>query len=181
MTVYGAAAELPVRESQALAPGFPYALGKVLVEDVWRSAGLPDYWLLRLPGLFSARRQSGALYHFVRAALDGQPIKLSAPQPTLWDILHVDDAADAIVRALACPEPFQGAMNVSHGEVVELEQVARRIAELTTQVEVINETRVVHPPFQLDIGLAKARLGWPPCALDQRLSELVRDLRAARG
>lgn len=181
MTVYGAAPRLPVLENQTLEPRFPYALGKVLAEDVWRLASLSDYWLLRLPGLFSAQRQSGALYHFVRAGLEARPIRVTAPEPTLWDILHVDDAAEAIVRALASDAPFQGAMNVSHGEVVELEQVGRRISELTTRVDVINEARVIHPTFQLDIALARGRIGWPPCSLDQRLSELVRDVRKARG
>jgi nucleoside-diphosphate-sugar epimerase len=181
MVVYGAAPHLPVHESQALAPRFPYALGKVLAEDVWRSTTLDDVWLLRLPGLFAPSRQWGALFHFIRAGLEGRPIRLTATEPTLWDILHVEDAAEAVTRALSCPLPFRGAMNVSYGEVVELEAVARRISELTRQVEVINETRVAHPPFQLDIGEARARIAWPPCSLDQRLEELVRAVEATRG
>ena len=106
---------------------------------------------------------------------------MTATEPTLWDILHVEDAAEAITRALDCPQPFQGAMNVSYGEVVELEAIAHRIARLTRGVDVINETRVKHPPFQLDIARARSRFTWPPCSLDQRLEELVRTLEAERG
>jgi nucleoside-diphosphate-sugar epimerase len=181
MTVYGAALNLPVLEQQPLRPRFLYALGKMLAEDVWRSTGLSDYWLLRLPGLFSAERRSGALYHFVRAGLEGRPIRLTATEPTPWDILHVDDAAGAVVRSLGCAVPFQGAMNLSHGEVVKLERVAQRIAQLTTRQDVINEAGVEHPPFQLDIGIARERIGWEPCSLDQRLEELVRDVSVSRG
>jgi nucleoside-diphosphate-sugar epimerase len=175
MTVYGAAPRLPVKESQPLEPAFLYALGKVLAEDVWRAFPERDCWLLRFPGLFSASRKAGALYHFVRAAREGRPIRINATSPTLWDIMHVEDAAEAVVRALASARPFQGAMNVSYGEVVQLEQVAHRVAALAGGSEVINETGVQHPPFQLDIELAKERLAWPPCGLDARLAELVSD------
>lgn len=181
MVVYGAAPSLPVLETQELKPRFAYALGKALAEDVWRAAALPDTWLLRLPGLFSASRRWGALFHFIGAGLEGRAIRLTAAEPTLWDILHVDDAADAVARALDCPQPFQGAMNVSYGEVVELETIARRIAGLTRAVDVINETGVRHPPFQLDIALARSRFAWPPCSLEQRLAELVRAVEAERG
>lgn len=174
MTVYGAAPRLPVPEDQPLAPRFAYALGKVLAEDVWRASRRPDVWLLRLPGLFSAERRSGGLYHFVRAGLDGRAIELTAREPTLWDILHVDDAAEAILRALASPRAFRGAMNVSYGEVVSLERVGARIAELTRGQGVVNVTGVSHPEFQLDISRAAEYLSWPPCSLDERLRELVR-------
>lgn len=177
MTVYGAAPSLPVQESQPLLPRFPYALGKVLAEDVWRATGHPDVWILRLPGLFSAERQSGALFHFVRAGLSGRPLHIQAAEPTLWDLLHVDDAAEAIARALASERPFSGAMNVSYGEVIDLERVARRVIELTHPVELVNDTGLVHPSFQLDIGLAKGRLAWPPTTLDERLRQFVAELR----
>lgn len=173
MTVYGAAPALPVSEEQPLSPRFLYALGKVLAEDVWRAWGGSDVWLLRLPGLFSAERRSGALFHFIRAALANRPIELTAREPTLWDVLHVEDAAEAISRALEAPEPFAGAMNVSYGEVVSLERIARRIAELAGPAPVINRGGVSHPEFQLDIARARGRLAWPPCSLDARLRELV--------
>jgi nucleoside-diphosphate-sugar epimerase len=177
MTVYGAAPALPVSELQPLAPAFPYALGKVLAEDVWSASALADVWLLRLPGLFAAERRSGALYHFIRAGLEGRPITLSAREPTLWDLLHADDAVEAIVRALASPEPFRGAMNVSYGEIVSLERVARLVAALTTGTGIVNETAVVHPDFQLDITRARQHLGWPPCSLASRIEELITTLR----
>ena len=176
MSVYGAAPELPVSEVQPLRPRFQYAFGKVLCEDIWRASSCIDSWWLRLPGLFSAERKSGALYHFTRAALEQRPIVISAAEPTLWDVLHVDDAVEAIVRALASPARLKGPLNVSYGEVVDLESMARLISRLTTGVEVINQTGVVHPAFQLDIRLVRELLDWPPCTLDVRIAELVRDL-----
>lgn len=177
MTVYGAAVSLPVKETQSLAPSFLYALGKVLAEDVWRAARLPDWWLLRLPGLFSAERRSGALYHFIKAGLAGAPIELTAREPTLWDVLHVDDAAEAIVRVLSSPAPFGGALNVSYGEVVSLERVARMISALTTGTEVNNPSKLLHPDFQLDISRASELLTWPPSSLKSRIVELIDQTR----
>lgn len=176
MTVYGAAPSLPVNERQPLAPTFLYAFAKVLSEDVWRASPHADCCLLRLPGLFSAARPSGALFHFTRAALAGRPIEITAAEPTLWDVLHVDDAAEAIVRVLGSVLPLKGPMNVSYGDVVQLDRVARLISELTTGVDVVNHLGIAHPPFQLDISLAKERIAWPPCSLEQRIQELVSEM-----
>jgi nucleoside-diphosphate-sugar epimerase len=180
MTVYGASQALPVNEREPLAPTFPYALGKVLAEDVLNASALPDLWILRLPGLFAAERQSGALYHFIRAGLERRPIALSAREPTPWDLLHVDDAVEAIVRALASPEPFRGSMNVSYGERVNIERIARGVSALTTGVDIVNETSVVHPEFQLDITRARQRLGWPPCSLESRIEQMISRMRQER-
>ncbi len=178
MSVYGCAPRLPVPEHQPLAPRFLYAVGKVIAEDVWRASPCEDCWWLRLPGLFSRERKSGALYHFTRAALSGQPIQISATEPTLWDVLHVDDAVEAILRALASPARLKGPINVSYGEVVDLTRMARLVARLTTGVDVVNLTGIVHPPFQLDIDLARRLMAWPPCNLETRITELVRELAA---
>jgi nucleoside-diphosphate-sugar epimerase len=179
MSVYGSAPELPVPEHQRLTPRFLYAVGKVIAEDVWSASSCEDCWCLRLPGLFSAERKSGALFHFTRAALLGQPIQISAAEPTLWDVLHVDDAVEAIVRALASRVRLKGPINVSYGEVVDLMKMARLVARLTTGVDVINLTGVTHPPFQLDIGLARQLIAWPPCNLETRITELVHELADA--
>jgi nucleoside-diphosphate-sugar epimerase len=179
MTVYGAAERLPVVESQSLRPRFLYALGKLLAEDVWRASGRADCWLLRLPGLFSASRRSGALFHFIAAGLEGRSIELTAKEPTQWELLHVEDAAEAIARALASSTPFAGAMNVGYGESVELSRVARLVSELTSGAPIVNRTGVVHPEFQLDISRARQWLSWPPCSLHQRLQQLVEEVRAS--
>lgn len=176
MTVYGLPQSLPVREDHPLRPRFPYALGKLTSEDAWRALPGLDLWILRLPGLFSADRQGGALYHFARAALAGRPIEITAAEPTPWEILHVDDAARAVVGVLGAAGAPPGAMNVGYGQPIELERVARLIAERCGEAEVINRTGVTHPAFQLDVERLSQRLAWPPTSLERRLSEFVQEL-----
>lgn len=178
MTVYGVPESIPVSERAPLRPRFAYALGKLRSEEIWRASDVSDYWLLRLPGLFSSDRRSGALYHFVVAGLAGKPIELTASRPTPWEVLHVQDAVEAIVRVLRVVQPQRGAMNLGYGENVELESVARQISSLTTGAAVANCTGVSHPPFQLDISCSRQVLNWPPCSLATRLAELVEELRA---
>ena len=92
---------------------------------------------------------------------------MTTPTPTVWDVLHVEDAADAVARAASAS--ITGAINVSYGEAVELSAIARRIAARTGAVV---ECAVSHPSFQLDITRARETLAWVPPSLDARLSEL---------
>jgi nucleoside-diphosphate-sugar epimerase len=167
MTVYGLPDVLPVGEEHPRRPRHLYGLAKMLAEDVL--AGEPGAWILRLPGLFSVHRTTGALYHFCRCARSGEPIRVSAPWPTVWDILDVDDAASAIVRAVHAPGG--GTVNISYGAPVELAAIARWLAEHAGSGSSV-ECAVAHPPFQLAIARARAELGWAPPLLHTRLAEL---------
>ncbi|MGH7558964.1 MAG: NAD-dependent epimerase/dehydratase family protein [Gemmatimonadota bacterium] len=174
MMVYGLPAAVPLREDHPRRPVNAYGVGKVLAEDVLATSHLEDVWFLRLPGLFSAERRAGALYHFMRAARTGEPIHITSSEPTAWDVLHVADAAEAIVRSLRASESNPGPVNVSYGEPVELVAIAQRFRELAGgAVEVIDTTGVSHPVFQMDVSRARRLLdGWPPATLQERLAEL---------
>ena len=172
MTVYGDPQATPIIEDHPRAPRHLYGLAKARAEDVWLSAPDLDAWVLRLPGLFSERRRSGALFQFCRAARHGEPVRVTATAPVPWDLLHVDDAADAIVRAVSAARPG-GAINVSYGDPVELVAVARWIAELAGTGSAVEAPReVVHPVVQLDVQRARERLGWQPPRLHDRLAAL---------
>ena len=167
MTVYGPPERLPVAEDHPRRPQHLYALGKVLAEDILDGAAI-----LRLPGLFSSERRSGALYHFCRAARAGETLRVTTPVPTPWDILHVDDAADAIVRAVDATAT--GPLNISYGEPVELAAIARWIATHAGAGSAV-ECAVAHPVFQMDITRARRELAWSPPPLATRLAELYAD------
>jgi len=176
MTVYGMPAGLPLVESAERNPMHPYGLGKLLCEDVLLAWAEADVWALRLPGLFSKSRRGGGLFHFMRAASAGEPIRVTAPHPTPWDVLHVDDAALAVERALASADEGPGAVNVSYGEPVDLLSVAERIAAIAqSSAPIVNSDQVEHPPFQMDLSAARRLLAWPPASLGKRLEQLYRD------
>ncbi len=176
MTVYGYPENLPVDETHVRKPISAYGMAKCLAEDIVLAMaqyrGL-DCWLLRLPGLFCETRHSGALYHFMRAAACGRPIVISAPEPTPWDVLHRDDAVEAILRALAATTRNPGPINIGYGSPVELVGVAEKIsARGVRRVSVENPSGTQHPVFQMNIEKARGLLGWPPASLEARISSL---------
>lgn len=165
MTVYGLLGSGPIAENHERRPQHLYGLAKMIAEDIL----LPGAWVLRLPGLFAEDRRGGALYHFCRAARRHEPVRINAATPTAWDVLHVVDAADAIARATSATGPG-GAINISHGEPVELDAIARLIASRTGAP--VESSSVSHPVFQLDITRARELLGWSPPPLRDRLFAL---------
>lgn len=174
MTVYGDPQTAPVTEDHRRAPRHLYALAKSIAEDVWLTDPRIDAWVLRLPGLFSAQRRGGALFHFCRAAAAGAPVRVTTAEPTPWNILDLDDAATAILGAVTASARAPGAINIAYAEPVELVAVARRIAELGGRGSVVEHPAgVTHPIFQLAIDRARELLGWSPPALDTRLAELL--------
>jgi nucleoside-diphosphate-sugar epimerase len=173
MTVYGLPERVDVDEATPRRPSHLYGLAKLVAEDVFLTDPHLDAWILRLPGLFSEERKTGALFHFCRAARTGQPLRVSTPVPTAWNVLHVADAADAITRAVEAPSRAGGAINIAYSGPVDLVRVARMIAELArTEVDVETAPGVEHPPFHLVTRKAATLLAWGPPALIQRLEEL---------
>ena len=184
MTVYGQPQYLPVDEAHRRMPINAYGVAKVLAENVlfaiarWHKL---DCWLIRLPGLFSETRRTGAIYNFLLAAAGGHPLVIWPAQPTPWDILHVDDAVEAIVRSLTSDERNPGPVNISYGEPVELVAVAQQIAALAgTSASVENIGGVRHPVFQMNIEKAGLLLDWPPTTLQARLESMWKALTCRR-
>lgn len=184
MVVYGVPTSIPVAESFPIAPIDIYGTAKALSEGIIMAVGKMeriDYWILRLPGLFSETRKNGALYHFVQAAVRGDPLVISASHPMPWDILHVDDAVEAVMRTLRVNCPCPGPINISYGEPVEIETIARIIISIIgSNSEVSNPKGISHPIFQMDISRARQFLDWPPYTLHQRLEKLCHDLIGSR-
>lgn len=173
MTVYGVPARLPILESDPRSPWHLYALAKTAAEDILLAWPDVDLWSLRLPGLFSADRREGGLFHFMRNARAGSALRVTADRPTPWDLLNVDDAVVAVVRAMESPVRRPGAINVSYGEPVEICEVAQWFADHAGRGSAVeNATGVVHPRFQMDIARARELLAWPPATLHQRLAQL---------
>jgi carbamoyl-phosphate synthase large subunit len=174
MVVYGAPEAMPVREDHPRRPLHAYGLAKRLAEDVVLGSRAPDRWVLRIGGLFAEARRSGALFHFARAAVRGEALRVDAKTPLPWELLHAEDAIEAIVRALRAPARDPGAVNVGYGDPVQLDAIARSVASCAAKgSEVVNGPGVAHPMFRADVSAAARLLDWPPCSLADRMHRFV--------
>jgi nucleoside-diphosphate-sugar epimerase len=178
MTVYGVPERVDVDEGHPTRPQHLYGLAKLVAEDILLVDPAVDAWVLRLPGLFSEQRTTGALYHFCRAARAGEPLRVTTPQPTAWNVLHVDDAADALVRAASAAGHPRNAINISYGVPIDLVSVATLIAALGGKGSAV-DAAVAHPPMHMVTTRAKQLLGWNAPSLRDRLAKLYADYAAA--
>jgi nucleoside-diphosphate-sugar epimerase len=173
MTVYGLPRALPVTEDHPRDPMHLYGLGKLLSEEVLLADAALAVTVVRFGGLFSEERRAGALFHFCRAAHAGAPLRVTATTPTPWELLHVEDAAEGIARAVTLRDVPRGAINLGYGEPIELAAMAHRIAALGGRGSVVEAAPSVHhPPFQLDVTRARRHLAWDPPPLAARLASL---------
>lgn len=174
MTVYGVPVSLPVTEGHVRRPLHHYGLAKRLAEDVILASHGVDRWVLRMGGLFAEHRPSGALHHFARAAVRGESLRVDASRSLPWEILHVDDAVDAVMRSLEASEQDVGAVNISYGDQIELTEIARWIATRGGRgSDVVVNGKNAHPPFLAAIEKARGVLGWRPGSLFDRLGNFV--------
>lgn len=179
--VYGMPESLPVTENHARRPLHAYALAKALAEDVLLvGAGADlDLWVLRLPGLFSEGRRSGALFRFAAAALAGEDLIVEAERPLPWEVLHVDDAVDSIVRSLISRRRAPGPVNVGYGEPVDLLSMAGRIAARAGKGSRVERRGSAMPvSFQMETTRMRELIGQPSHTLDRRLDQLLASVRA---
>jgi len=180
--VYGLPAALPVREEDPLAPMNIYGAAKAAAEEIFLAIARQrrqQLWILRAPGIFSEERRDGGVYHMCLAALRGEPVILRAAIPTPWDLLHVADVVEAIIRCLHAEPAGAGIVNISYGERVGLSLVAARIVRLAaTGADIRNAAPFDHPEIEVSVAKAARLFAWPPCSLDTRLASILASLRS---
>ncbi len=106
--VYGRPLYLPVDESHPLAPQSIYAAHKITVENYFSVLSQHSdlsYTVIRLsnpygPFQVAANRSYGVINHFLRAAANGEPIKIYGDGRQKRDYIHVEDVIAAL---LLCP------------------------------------------------------------------------------
>ena len=176
--VYGTPVAQPVSEEHVRRPLHAYGLAKMLAEDILFGSSLTDRWLLRTGGLFSESRISGALFNFARRALVGEPLVVTTSIPPVpWELLHVDDAVDAVLRALAAPSRDPGAINVSYGEPVQIVDIARWFVARASSASTVELVGDAPPVFQADITKARRLIDWTPVSLTSRLNRYWENMR----
>lgn len=161
MTVY-VDVPSPVREEDASIPASGYAGGKRRAELLIRDSETPAT-ILRLPGLFGAPRKSGFLYNAARAITSGNDFQITT-RPKIWAALHVDDAAEAMVRAAALTGPTQ-TFNVGYEGSFSLDLA---LDQLRHGVRSHDEQG-----FEMDLTRMRETIGELPRTWAERLAELL--------
>jgi nucleoside-diphosphate-sugar epimerase len=149
-TVYGPAAaypQQPVNEDDAPAPTTFYGLTKILAEEVARyhvrRYGL-DVVGLRLPLILGSglwyRGAAGALLDLFNAARRGHPARIDFHESPI-DLMHVADAAEAVVSVLRHPGPLEPIYNLE-GFCTRLTDLVREVGHLRPGVRI----EVAHSP-----------------------------------
>jgi UDP-glucose 4-epimerase len=133
-SVYGDSPSLPLREDSVCLPVSPYGVTKLAAEHLgrlyWKSSGLPVVSLRYFTVYGPRQRPDMAFHRFLRAARDGEPIRLFGDGEQTRDFTFVADAVAATRAAAESGQPGS-VYNVGGGERVSLNRVLARIETVT--------------------------------------------------
>ncbi len=183
MAVYGFPEYLPVDEKHPLKPINTYGLTKKQSEEyinLFSTKNRLSTAIFRFPGLFSSKIKQGGLYNFITKALKNEEISINLESPTYWDILHVDDAVEVIIKYIEKGDFSEKIeiFNVDYGIPIEIEEIVKIIIKLTNSKSSIKKTGDEKSfEFYYNIEKIKHELKWKPPTLQQRLKEYIKEVR----
>jgi len=186
-SVYGDSPALPLREDAPCRPLSPYGVTKLAAEHLGRlyerGHGLPVVSLRYFTVYGPRQRPDMAFHRFLAACRDGRPISLYGDGEQTRDFTFIADAVAATRRAGESGRP--GCVyNVGGGERVSVNEVLRRIAEITGRTPDIRregEQRGDMRDTFADTEAARRDLGFRSTVpLTQGLREEWEWLRASR-
>lgn len=170
-TVYGGLTRIPVREDDPAAPISAHGAAKLAVEryiaEFAQLHGIPAV-TLRIGNTYGPGQLSspmfGAVAAFCRHAVAGEPISIYGDGSIVRDYVYIDDVVDALLAAGAATGRHR-TFNIGSGRGTSLNELVRMIeGVLGRPVEVRHLPGRTYdiPVSVLDIGRARAGLGWQP-------------------
>jgi UDP-glucose 4-epimerase len=151
------------------------AIGCVL-ERAAAAAGRPFAWLRLFSSYGPDDDPSWLIPYMIRTLLSGERPKLTKAEQ-VWDYIHVDDVADAIVAALQTGA--RGIFNLGSGQARPLREIIERLRDAIDTASPLCFGEVEYRPDQVmhlesDIGALCAATGWKPrVRLEQGLAEVI--------
>ncbi len=167
-SVYGDAAQLPMRESAREKPFSPYGVTKLAAEHLarlyHRNYGLATVSMRFFTVYGPRQRPDMAIQRFLTAARDGTSIRLFGDGEQTRDFTYVADTVTALLRAAERGQ--EGAVyNVGGGSTVTVNQLIEAIEEVSgnrLQVEREGVQRGDVRDTCADTSLAETELGFVP-------------------
>jgi UDP-glucose 4-epimerase len=188
--VYGRTDAATIDENHPTEPISSYGLGKLVAEQGLRLVGLrSDMRVISLrianpygPGQL-VRGSQGFVAAVVRAARGEQRLEIWGDGSVVRDFVYVDDVAEAVVLALAADVPST-VINIGSGvgvSLVELLATFERLSGCRMTPVFLAGRGVDVPRVVLDIGRARALLGWSPVhSLEEGLALTIAAERLGR-
>ncbi len=180
--VYGKGAT-PFQEGQRELPPSPYAVSKLAGESLCRiysSVHQIPVTILRLSTCYGpGQGQTRIIPSVALACLNRQPIRVNSVAPQR-DFIYVEDAAKAIVSALAEKKAVGKTLNIGSPQTVSIKKIIAELCKITQSYPpVIEELKKVRAQesglWRMDNKLAKKILSWSPeTSLVQGLTNTVR-------
>jgi UDP-glucose 4-epimerase len=166
LDVYGSPSSCPIREDHLPRPVTFYAASKLAAESLlgaWSARGGVALAVLRLSHVYGPGDTSTkAIPNFLSACLSGQRPVVRGDGSDIRDYVYVDDAADAVARAME--RRAAGVFNVASGAGTSIRDLLAAVAGTTgaaTEPEWLPAARPA-TAIVLDIARARAGLGWEP-------------------
>lgn len=185
--VYGRPERLPLRETDTTRPLNAYGLAKLTAEaylDLYRNG--VNSIALRIANPFGSGQDPakglGAVTHFARAALAGEPLVLFGDGSTIRDFVEIDDVIEAMILA-GERRDVVGPLNIGTGSGHSLRDVIGLLERYFGRPLPVS----VRParPFDveacvLDVSTARERLGWRPrYGFEEALTRLLDKMATA--
>lgn len=170
-TVYGIPEYLPIDEKHPTNPLVSYGVTKLAIEKFLqlhaRKHGI-QVRILRVANPYGRRQQAanaqGAATAFLRRAVNGEPIEIWGDGSTVRDYLHVDDVAEAFLKAMDYEGQHQ-VFNIGSGcgtSLNELAEIAMEAAGRSCPIRHLPSRVFDVPANVLCNKLAGEELLWKP-------------------
>ncbi|WP_179457984.1 NAD-dependent epimerase/dehydratase family protein [Leifsonia soli] len=168
-SVYGQAETYPTTEETLPAPYSPYGVTKLAGEHLvglYRANDGLDTVAFRFFTVYGpGQRPDMAFTRFLRAARDGESIRVFGNGEQIRDFTYVGDITSALIAALDADQPLPPVMNLSGGSSVSVNEVLDVVRSVTgLDVAVRYEPHVRGDVFRTGGSSEKAQtaLGWHP-------------------
>lgn len=171
-------------ESAPTRPTTVYGAAKLstclMLDRLGAANAQPFAWLRLFSSYGPGDDPSWLLQYLARMLLSGQRPALTAAQQ-VWDYIHVDDVAGAVIAAM--DTRAQGVFNLGSGHAHKLEHIITTLRDLVDPGLPLGFGEVPYRPDQVmhleaDIGRLTAATGWrPQVPLDTGLRQVVDWLR----
>ncbi len=166
-SVYGEAESYPTRETDRPEPRSPYGVTKLAAEHLVtlyaRGFGVPTTSLRYFTVYGPHQRPDMAFTRFLRAAIDGDPIRVFGTGEQVRDFTYIDDVVEANLRAASVDHEPGSVFNVAGGGQVSVNEVLDIIEELAghpLQVERVGAAAGDVSRTSGATELIAATLGW---------------------